>query len=39
MMGVAGICVFMISFAIFFIFAIADENKANNPVGGMHMFP
>lgn len=39
MMGVVGIVIFMITFCIFFLFAVADENPANNPVGNMNMFP
>jgi len=37
--GVTGICIFMVSFVIFFIFAVADENPLNNPAGNMNLFP
>ena len=37
--GVTGIVVFMITFAIFFIFSVLDDNPLNNPIGHMRMFP
>jgi hypothetical protein len=33
--GVTGICIFMLTFVIFYIFAVADEQHENNPAGGM----
>lgn len=37
--GVAGIVLFMVSFAIFFIDCSIDEDPTNNPVGNMRNFP
>ena len=37
--GVTGICIFMLTFVIFFILSVADENTENNPVGDMRLFP
>ena len=38
-LGVAGIIVFMVSFIIYFVIAVLDEDPANNPVGNMNAFP
>ena len=37
--GVAGICIFMIAFVVFFIVASLDDNPDNNPAGNMKAFP
>ena len=37
--GVTGICIFIIIFVIFFIFAVTDSDPVNNPQGNMEMFP
>lgn len=37
--GVAGIVIFMISFVAFFLYAVLDENEANNPAYNMKLFP
>ena len=37
--GVTGICIFMLAFVIFYIMAAVDTDPANNPVGGMNLFP
>ena len=37
--GVAGIVLFMVSFAIFFIDCSIDEDPTKNPQGNMKAFP
>ena len=37
--GVTGIIIYMVTFVIFYITAALDDNPANNPAGGMRMFP
>jgi amino acid permease len=38
-LGVSGIVAFMSSFVVFFLVASLDQDPANNPAGGMQMFP
>ena len=39
LLGVIGVCVFVVAFVVVYIIAVADSNPDNNPVGNMRTFP